>query len=130
MGMEIGFAFFADAATLDSSGKLSVLGVFDHINAKEFPATLHKMCFVCKIKGHRSEIGKYKLKVNLVDQDGKGIIDAITGEIENAGGSEPLSSTLILELTNVVFPYPGQYAADITIDNHHMGTSTINANRI
>jgi hypothetical protein len=128
--MEIGFAFFADAATLDSSGKLSVLGVFDHINAKEFPATLHRMYFVCKIKGHRSEIGKYKLRVNLVDEDGKGIIDAITGEIESTGQSEPLSSTLILELTNIVFPYPGAYAADITVDNHHIGTSTINANRI
>ena len=36
--MEIDLALLADAATIDASGKLNILGIFDRIGVTQFPA--------------------------------------------------------------------------------------------
>ena len=46
--MNLDLALTADAATVDSSGKLNVLGIFDHISASEFPARHDRMCLVLR----------------------------------------------------------------------------------
>lgn len=80
--MEVKYAFFCDAATVDSAGKLNVLGIFTNINMVKFPGRYHQMYFVAALEGHRSEIGKHKFKINFVDEDGKEIIKPLEGKLE------------------------------------------------
>jgi hypothetical protein len=61
--MEVKYSFFCEAATTDSSGRLSVLGIFDGIYATAFPAVHPRATFVVVIEGHRSE----RRRINIVD---------------------------------------------------------------
>lgn len=115
--MNVDFAFFCDAATVDASGKLSVLGVFRNIRAREFPCAHPQMSFVAVMEAHRSEIGIHNFKINFVDEDGKSIIQPLEGNFEVS--PDFLGGQFILNLNNIQFPRPGTYAADITIDNQH-----------
>ena len=46
--MDIDLALLADAATIDGSGKLNILGVFDRISASAFPAQHGRMAMVLR----------------------------------------------------------------------------------
>lgn len=116
--MDARHAFFCDAATSDSSGKLNVLGIFDNIKAKAFPATHPEMSLVLTLRGHRSEIGSHALKINLVDADGKEILPPIEGKF--VLHPEALDANLILHIQNLILPAPGTFSADITVDNHFL----------
>ena len=54
--MEIDLAFLADAATIDASGKLSVLGIFDRIGVSQFPAQHGRITLVLRFTAGTSEM--------------------------------------------------------------------------
>lgn len=116
--MEARLAFFCDAATSDSTGKLNVLGIFNNLNAVKFPAKHPQLTLVVVLRGHRSEAGDHHLTINLVDADGKGILAPIGGRF--AIRPEALDANLILNIQNLDLPAPGAYSADITVDNHFL----------
>lgn len=123
--MEARHAFFCDAATSDSSGKLNALGIFDNINAKTFPATHPELTLVLTLRGHRTEVGEHTLKINLVDADGKDLIPPIEGKF--AMRPEALDANLILNIQNLTLPAPGIYSVDIAVDNHFIQSVALTA---
>jgi hypothetical protein len=117
------YTFVCEAANVAQGGNLNVLGIFQNINAENFPVTFAKMIYVASIEFHRSETGNHRFKVNFIDADGKSIIPPLDGEFfvyENN-----LSANLLLGIEGIVFPKPGTYAIDLTIDHQHMATDNI-----
>jgi len=75
--VHLDFAVVADYALVDQSGKMSVLGIFQHIWVQQFPAMHPRLHLVLRLKGKRTEIGEHGVQIRLVDD----------GETELLGGS-------------------------------------------
>jgi hypothetical protein len=115
--MNIDFAVVCDYALIDQYGKLSVLGVFQHIWVGQFPTVHPRLHLVMRLKGSRTEIGQHKVKIRLTDEDGKEII---RGD-GNVNFSEPPAGVLEVEagavlVFDVPFEKPGRYEFTIEVD--------------
>jgi hypothetical protein len=118
--MELQFAVTCDHALIDGNNKLSIIGIFDKIFAKQLPTTHPSFFFVAIIQAHRSEIGNHEIKINFVDQDGKEVIPTInqTTKIEK----DKLRNNIMANFNNMKFLTPGTYSFDIVADNKHIGS--------
>ena len=56
IALHLDFAVVADYAIVDQAGKLSVLGIFQHIWVQQFPAMHPRLHLVLRLKGKRTEI--------------------------------------------------------------------------
>ena len=67
--MHLDFAVVADYALVDQSGKMSVLGIFQHIWVPQFPAMHPRLHLVLRLKGKRTEVGEHQVQIKLMDAD-------------------------------------------------------------
>lgn len=122
----------ADYANVTGDGKLNVMGVFNDINATNFPARHASMYLVAKLGAELGEYGQNRnFSVVLLDQDGNQIMD-VQGQLEipkSQLGRKP-DVNIILDLKDVIFPKPGPYTFVIMIDKDHKGELTLYANKI
>lgn len=115
--MEIQIATLCDAAT-DYNGKLNLLGTFDTIFASQLPA-VHMQCSIAlRIVFNKIEEGAHKVKINFVDEDGKFVMPSIDMPIDVAMPEEAnfQSRNFIVNIHQLKFEKPGQYAIDIAVD--------------
>lgn len=115
--MKVELFAMCDAAT-DSAGKLNILGVYDTIGSAKVPFVQNRCAIVLKIRFERIERGEHKLKLTIVDQDGKPVVPALEGPINiNFPDSSPSATAqLILDLQNVRFEKFGEFAIDLAVD--------------
>jgi len=115
--MKLDLALLADAATVDGSGKLNILGVFDHIAAGEFPARHERMCLVLRFSAGAVERGQHQVEVVVRDPEGEEMA-RMTGSIGLAPvmGGEGVRIPQVLHMDGFVFPHPGVYGIEVEID--------------
>ena len=65
-----------DAAT-EAQGKLNILGTFDTIFSQKLPAVCSHCAVALRVRFSRIEKGEHKIKLNLVDEDGKPILPSL-----------------------------------------------------
>ena len=120
--MEVDLALIADAATIDSSGKLSILGIFDRIGTSSFPAQHPHMVLVLRFIAAVNEAGKHQITIALKDPAGREVV-GVDGEMQlglgPAGGGSGIRVLHVLHLDGLVFPVPGLYAFDVRVDGEH-----------
>lgn len=117
--MDVTLAVLADYSNVSREGKLNVLGVFDIIRAKNFPAVHRSMQLVMTFEAPRSEINTNKnIQVKLIDSDGKQIFEIGRQFTLTSSASEEMmiKSNNILSLNDLVFEKPGDYAFSILIN--------------
>ena len=118
--MEIEIFALCDAAT-DYGGKLNLLGTFDMIQTKQFPAT-HPYCSVAlRVRFERIEEGDHRVRISIVDEDGKSIGPSVDGSIGVKFPPDLLSvcTNMVLNITGMKFEKPSRYSVDLAIDNRH-----------
>jgi hypothetical protein len=107
----------ADYALIDQQGKLSVLGLFQHVWVPQFPALHPRAHLVLRVRGRRTEIGQHTLLIRFVDERGQKLLD---GEGTVHFGEPPAGVTDVEAGAVLVFdlplPQPGAYAFEISID--------------
>lgn len=122
----------ADYANITSDNKLNVMGIFNEINALEFPARHSSMNLVVKLGAELGEYGESRnLSVRFLDADGNTILN-ISGPINvpvGQGGRQP-EVNAILEIKDIIFPKPGPYQFVVVVDKDRKGDLTIYANKI
>ena len=120
--MEIDLALLADAATIDGSGKLNILGIFDRLGTAAFPTRHPRMALVLRFSAGVHEVGKHEIGIVLKAPDGSEVV-RIDGEMNLAAGPGQVSSGVlvphVLNLDGLVFPAPGRYAFDVIVDGEH-----------
>ncbi len=126
--MEIDVALLADAATIDATGKMNILGIFDRISVSQFPAQHGRIALVLRLTAGTSEVGTHEMEIRLSDPDGAEVL-SLNGEMHLAGGpgaGEGFRVPHVLNLDGLVFPGPGRYSFDVKVDGeHHVSISLV-----
>jgi hypothetical protein len=120
LSMDVQVAVLCDAAT-DYAGKLNLLGTFDTIVTHQLPA-VHPQCSVAlRIVFSRIEEGQHKVRMNLVDEDGRAIMPGIElpADVVFPNDGNFLSRNFIINIQHLKFEKAGHYAIDIAIDGRH-----------
>ena len=115
--MKIEIAALCDAAT-DSSGKLNILGAFDHLWVRQIPIK-HPMCAIAlRIRFNRVEEGEHRLRVNMMDEDGHLVIPSLEANMGVRFNTEDDTAiaNLVFTIPNIKLAKYGQYSIDIAID--------------
>ncbi|NBV23409.1 MAG: hypothetical protein EBS05_16010 [Proteobacteria bacterium] len=119
--MDVQIASLCDSAA-DYSGKLCLIGAFDTILVRHFPAQ-HPFCSVAlRIVFRDTDEGKHLLRVNLIDDDGQNLLPKIEAPIDIRLPENQFfaSVNLVFNLQGMRFTKPGQYSIDITVDGKMM----------
>ena len=109
----------ADYASLGQAEKLNIMGIFDVIHLKEFPATHEQMFIVARFVADSKEFNKeHNFVFQLIDErDGAELI-SINGQAKlgKPEGLEYLGFNSTVALRNIEFKHPGVYQVTIIID--------------
>ena len=107
-----------DAATVDASGKLNVLGAFDTIWAANVPVIHPQFAIVLRLRFDNIERGEHKVAFNIVDIDGKHVLPPASGTINVSFQDEQRSGSAnsILNVQRVKLDSFGEYSIDLAID--------------
>ena len=119
--MNVDFAFVCDYA--DVTGKINALGIgFDTIFAPKVPFRHHTFFLVLQLRANVVEAGEKNLKVDLIDEDGKGVIPPLTGKFNITKPPAGTESTgrIAMRFDNVEFPKYGAYSLHVVVEGHEM----------
>src|SRR2546425_136806 len=124
--MHLDFAVVADYALVDQSGKMSVLGIFQHIWVPQFPAMHPRLHLVLRLKGKRTEVGEHQVQIRLMDEEDAELLGG-SGTVNFA---EPPAGVTEIEAAAVLgfdgpLPPPRQYRVEITRDGERQTTPPI-----
>ncbi|MSR06817.1 MAG: hypothetical protein EXR93_07120 [Gemmatimonadetes bacterium] len=124
--MKIDFAVVCDYALVDQYGKLSVMGIFQHIWVAQFPALHPRLHLVLRLRGRRTEIGQHEVRIRLTGPDGSEILsgDGTVNFAEPAAGITEIEAGAIL-VFDVPFAQAGRYQYEITVDEELQTTLPI-----
>ena len=116
--MKIDFAVVCDYALVDQYGKLSVLGIFQHIWVPQFPAVHPRLHLVLRVKGRRTEVGQHSVRIRFTGEGGAQILsgDGTVNFAEPPAGVTEIEAGAIL-VFDVPFQQPGRYQFEITLDD-------------
>jgi hypothetical protein len=115
--MEIEIFTLADFAQ-DNNSKLTIVGTFDNINAKQFPVQHPSCAIACRLRFAAKEAGPHAFKLRLIDAAGKETIQPIEGDI-NIG--EPVNGqfttiNIVVNFNQLQFAATGRYSFELYID--------------
>ena len=114
--MQVQVAVICDAAT-ESYGKLNLLGAFDVINAHQFPWVGPPCSIALRMSFNHADDGPHKLRINLVDDDGKLVMPSVdmAVEVKIPDDSHFVNYNFIV-VQQLSFERPGYYSFDVAFD--------------
>jgi hypothetical protein len=125
--MKVEIFSLCDFASADVGGKLNVIGIFDGIWAKEAPTTYGLCTLAARIRFEKIEEGLKKIKISLVDDDGKPIMPAM--EMQVLVQVPPNGSNAIAQVVSIIqqlkLPSFGEYSIDLAIDGRQEASTPL-----
>jgi Family of unknown function (DUF6941) len=130
--MRVEIFTLCDAATVDASGKLNILGSFDRLNAREAPVTHPQCSLAMKLRFERVEEGQKRIRIAFIDSDGAAVITPLEATANVGFRDEDSTSTvsLALNIHQLRLPKFGEYSIDLAIDDRHEASSPLYVSRI
>ncbi len=115
--MQVEVFAICDAATSDS-GKLNILGAFDTIWVRQFPAVYPHCAVAVKMRFEAIEKGDHAMVTRLIDEDGKNVLPPATGSFTmNMPENQRSASTdVVLNIQGLNLSKPGEYALELAVD--------------
>lgn len=106
------FSVLCDDVRQENNGKFILIGLFEAINARKFPAT-HQTLFVVNrwCKGE----GTFIQQIRIVNPKDKSVIFQTDDQVFELGDIDRYH-TLISRFNNLVFPEPGKYWVEVLLD--------------
>ena len=117
LNAKLNFSFLCDYASVSREGKLSMNGIFENINVRQFPTHHPLMFVVANISGVND---KDKFTCELVaDDQGQKLLASISQPVK----VDPKRNFgFIGQFVNVRYEVGGQYSIRFYIDNKEVGT--------
>ena len=121
--MRVALGVLADYANVTADGKLNIMGVFQVVNALQFPHVHAQMHLVLTLEADPSEVGTEKqIEIKLMTPDGASLF-AVGGEMQvpavNRFPGTPIGIQHILGLQGIRFEKPGDYQFSVLIGGDH-----------
>ena len=115
--MQVEILSLCDAAT-DYQGRLCILGAFDAIHARVFPATHPQCALALRLRFTQIEVGDHSIRLHLVNDDGGLVLPPIDAKLTIAlnPGFDSASANMILAIQGLVLIAPGDYAVNLAVD--------------
>jgi len=129
--MKVELFVLCDAAA-DYDGKLSILGTFDTIWAKQVPA-VHPQCAIAlRARFSRIEEGDHMVRINIVDEDGKAVVPSLEAGVHVKFPERPsaVSVNMIFNIQGLKINAYGEYSIDLAIDGRHEASLPLYINRM
>lgn len=115
----------------ESDGKLTVIGSFDTIYSRRFPAVHPSMYLAIRIRFFIHESGRHTIAIGFASPEGGEALKPIEGEIhvgDFAASSRVVHS--VFSLVNTPFEREGAYGITLRVDGHELLSSPLYARRI
>jgi hypothetical protein len=111
-------ALICEDAPERQDGRFDALGIFQQLYAPGFPAQQERLVVVVGIEWDAGEMGRHEFRIDLTDPNGSPVltINGHTEVGERAPGDAPQRTLLIMPLEGVVFPTPGTYSFDLSVE--------------
>ena len=119
-------ALFCDDAETDEYGKLSIHGVFNELQASDFPARQERLVLVVVVEWNRTDSGRIPFRIDLFDPDNEPVftVDGHTDVAQPSESEARAKTQLIMPLENILFVGPGDYQIQLTLgEQQHDGPS-------
>ncbi len=119
--MKIDIALLADAATVDASGKLNVLGSFHRLRGPEFPLRHGRVSLVLRFALDPGDSGRLDVSIRMLGPEDQRIVE-LNGQVD-AGPGDPddrVRIPQVLNLDGVVFPTPGRYRFSVEVQGEEV----------
>lgn len=129
--MKIEAFLLCDAAT-DQRGRLNVLGAFADIYAKQVPFKYPACAIVSRIRFEKIEEGEHKIRLTIIDQDGKFIGPKPEGKlvIKTSPHRDSSVANLIMNIQGLDLQNFGKYRIDLAIDGNIQASLPLRVNEI
>jgi len=110
---DLQFSVLCDDVRREENGKFILIGLFEAINARKFPAT-HATLFVVNrwCKGE----GTFTQRIRIINPKDKSVVFHTDNQVFELGDIDR-HHTLVSRFSNLVFPEAGKYWVDILLDN-------------
>ena len=129
--MKIELLALADFAA-DYGGKLSVVGIFDTIFARQMPAVHPHCCLAVKLRFDKDEEGPKRLRLSICHDDGKLVLPTMEIPIHVAMPADAQSNTIqvVANIAGMKIESFGEYSIDLELDGRHQGSSPLFARQM
>ncbi len=118
--MQIEMFTICDAATSDN-GKINILGSFDTIWVRQFPAVYPHCAVAVKMRFSSAEKGTHSLSVRFIDADGQNVLPPATGTFTVAmpEGQLSASADIILNIQSLNLSKAGEYSLELSLNGQN-----------
>jgi hypothetical protein len=107
-----------DFAKGEPTGKLYIIGTFDHVFAPEAPVPMPPSAIASRLRFGELEQGSHRVAVSFVDSDGVKVIPDITAQmgIQLPPGESTVTVNVVVVLPQIKLPRFGEYSIDLAVD--------------
>jgi hypothetical protein len=113
---------FCDFAQ-ENGGKLTIVGTFDTIIARNFPCEHPQLFVVIRVRFDLWEFSNHDFRIEMRDLDSEMNMDPINGKIEvRGGGNATAVSHLVFSISKMHFRNPGLVNFVLFIDDKEIGS--------
>lgn len=120
------FLIVCDTAfTTEGSGALNIIGIFDGINAPNFPAVHARLTVVANMNG---DSGEYDAKIIIRESKSGSVIAELPGaeKIKIVDGKK---AQFVGSFFGLLFKEPGEYLVELYIDNGKKSYTSFSVNK-
>jgi len=115
--VRLDFIHLCETAILDITQKLSLIGMFENFNFREFPSLFPKFTVIASLRFEVAESHDYPARVVILNPDGTECAHA-DFMLKNQGRG---LSVLTANFVNREFRMPGLYSIEIWVGDHKIG---------
>ena len=118
--MQVEVFAICDAATSDN-GKLNILGSFDTIWVRQFPAVYPHCALAVKMRFPSDEKGDHAISVRFIDEDGHNILPPASGSfsVNMPPEQRSASADIVLNIQSLNLVKAGEYALELAVDGRN-----------
>lgn len=116
--MKLELFTLCDYARGEPTGKLYIIGIFDHIFVQQTPAPSPACAIAARLRFDSVEKGMKTVTVSFVDSDGARVIPDVSVQmnVEVPAGETTATANVVVMLPQVNLPRYGEYSIDIAVD--------------
>ena len=128
---DLNYLLFCDHAIQDAKGKISLIGIFENFNAKQYPSLIASFVVAGSIKLYDENVKNAKFDMVILDPNNKPMdiklptlnIDYIPAAL----GGEARNINLLFTINSFKIPQQGRYKFEVSFNSQKVGVLNLEA---